>query len=102
MSGATYCPESFVGNTRVQLVAALVTVMFTLGITAPDGSVTVPTMVAFCANDTDGITNINRNNNGRYFRLERLNTPDVTPHSFETTTCIFSPPCRNGTISKNH
>src|SRR5579863_7683656 len=69
MSGATYCPESLVGYVRVQLVAEFVTVMFTLGITAPDGSVTVPTMVAFCANDTDGSINNNKNNNGRYFKL---------------------------------
>jgi hypothetical protein len=40
-------------------------VTLTFGITAPDGSVTVPTIVAFCANETDGRRNNNRNRNGR-------------------------------------
>jgi hypothetical protein len=71
-----------------------------LGITAPDGSVTVPTIVAFCANDTVGIKNSKRNKNGRYFRFFDLNTPSATPYNFETATCIFSPPCPVGTLRK--
>src|SRR5215470_7349507 len=98
MSGMTYCPESFVGMVRVQPVATFVTVTFTFGITAPDGSVTVPTMVAFCANETHGITNNNKNSSERYVRLLCLSTPSVTPCNFETTTCIFSPPCQIGTF----
>src|SRR6516162_6185719 len=101
MSTATYWPASFVGIVRVQLVSTLVSVTFTFGMTAPDGSVTVPTMVAFCANEAHGRTN-NSNKNGRYLKRRSLNTPPVTPINFETTTCIYSPPCLMGTILKKH
>src|ERR1051326_4990622 len=90
-SGTTYCPESLVGMARDQLVSVLVTVTLTFGMTAPDGSVTVPTIVAFCAFDAVGIRHNNRNKNGRYFRLRNLNKPPATPF-FETVSCIFSPP----------
>src|SRR5690242_5024023 len=100
MSGATNCPASLVGKVLAQPVAGLVTVTLTLGITAPDGSVTVPTIVAFCANDTAGIRNNSRNKNGRYFRFFDLNTPSATPYNFETASCIVSPPCLVGTLRK--
>jgi len=40
-------------------------VTLTRGITAPDGSVTVPTIVAFCAREADGQRNNNKNGNNR-------------------------------------
>src|ERR1700719_2804317 len=54
MSGATYWPESLVGKVRVQCVSLLVTVILTFGTEAPDGSVTVPTIVPLCPNASDG------------------------------------------------
>src|SRR6516225_5574552 len=46
---ATYCPVSFVVYVRVRPVSTCVMVTVTFGIAAPDGSVTVPTMVPSCA-----------------------------------------------------
>jgi hypothetical protein len=80
-----------VGKVRVQPVAGFVTVTLTFGMTAPDGSVTVPTIVAFCAKDTEGMRHNSKNNNGRYFRLLDPSTPSATPYNFETATCIFHP-----------
>src|SRR5262250_866067 len=102
MSGTTYCPESLVGTVRLQPVSGLLTVTLTFGITAPEGSVTVPTIVAFCAYDAAGIRHNNRKKNGRHFRFLNLNTPPATPHNFETANCIFSPPCQIGTLRENH
>src|SRR6185312_5729940 len=52
-SGATYCPESLVVNVETRPVSMLVIVMVTLGSTEPDGSVTVPTIVASWANASE-------------------------------------------------
>src|SRR5215470_8905326 len=49
MSTATYWPESLVGITLETPVSLLVSVTFASATAAPDGSVTVPTMVASCA-----------------------------------------------------
>src|SRR6516162_8265576 len=53
--GAAYCPASLVVNVRVCPVSTCVTVTVTFGIAAPDGSVTVPTMVPSCA-DAKNVT----------------------------------------------
>src|SRR5215831_12892401 len=53
--GAAYCPASLVVNVLVRPVSTCVTVTVTFGIAAPDGSVTVPTMVPSCA-DAKNVT----------------------------------------------
>src|SRR5205085_3985320 len=49
-SGTTYCPDSFVVMVCTRPVSVFVIVIFTFAITDPEGSVTVPTRVASCAN----------------------------------------------------
>src|SRR5579864_1198000 len=48
-SGATYWPSELLGRVLSTPVSLLVMVTVALGTAAPDGSVTVPTMVASCA-----------------------------------------------------
>src|SRR5271154_5461280 len=47
--GAVYCPSVLVARLRVVPVSTFLMVTTALGTTAPDESVTVPTMVASCA-----------------------------------------------------
>src|SRR5437764_14537685 len=49
-SGTTYCPDSFVVMVCTRPVSVFVIVIFTFAITDPEGSVTVATRVASCAN----------------------------------------------------
>src|SRR2546423_15697553 len=48
-SGTTYWPDSLLEMVRTRPVSTFVMVIFTLAITDPLGSVTVPTTVASCA-----------------------------------------------------
>src|SRR5579864_4859830 len=49
MSTATYWPASFVVNSLETFVSRFVSVTFAFATAAPEGSVTVPTIVASCA-----------------------------------------------------
>src|SRR5215813_5365561 len=61
-ASATYWPTSLLSSFRIWPVLVFVTVMFAFGTTAPELSVTVPTMVACCATAEAAKTPKNRNN----------------------------------------
>src|SRR5579863_955451 len=78
-SGATYCPSPLVGRLRVTPVSLLVMVRAALGTAAPVGSVTVPTMVASCANAGVAKTTRIRTNRVSRARAYRLRPSPQRP-----------------------
>src|SRR5215831_5642063 len=80
MSTATYWPDSLVEKTLETPVSVFVGVTFASATAAPDGSVTVPTMVASCAQA--GVASAARKNTERTITAKRtrLRLVILLPH----------------------
>src|SRR5215469_2154232 len=80
MSTATYWPDSLVEITLETPVSVLVSVTFASATAAPDGSVTVPTMVASCAKA--GVASAARKSKARTITAKhtRLRLVILRPH----------------------
>ena len=68
-----YWPESLLTTVCDETGFVLVTVILTLGIAAPEGSVTVPTMVAFCAMTDE---ERQRNTSSKNYKIKRTDVSE--------------------------
>src|SRR5690242_10157296 len=91
-SGATYCPDSLVVKVLTTPVEALVIVIVTPATLPPDGSVTVPTTVAFWPKVSEGSATRATTSRSKYLRLRSLDVLNSFETTFETCEYINPPP----------
>src|SRR5438876_12060214 len=102
MSGTTYWPASLVLTELLTDVAVLVTVIATFGTTAPDGSVTVPTTVAFWPKVHEGSATRATTSRSKYLKLPSFEVCNRLEINLEACKYINPPPLSLFRFSTDH
>src|SRR5256885_757453 len=102
ISGATYWPDSLVVKVFTAPVEALVIVIVTPATTPPDGSVTVPTTVAFWPKVHEGSATRATTSRSKYLKLPSFEVCNRLEINLEACKYINPPPLSLFRFSTDH